>query len=139
LSARQRDYGAVVDSEIAGGEDRARCAAADRRNLMKGKVAMLLAGLVLGSTGTGLAVTMAGRYEVPRGYAASFSGMPRVLCLNKRIGEQLGRIPAGTVGVVCITSRTVKPDYEVEFAWDSLSVYSPTNRLVYRTRYRTGP
>jgi hypothetical protein len=54
---------------------------------MKGKVATLVAGLVLGSAGTGLAVSSLDRYEVPRGYIGSFQGFPWLVCANKTLND----------------------------------------------------
>lgn len=105
---------------------------------MKRLAVALAVGVVIGSTATGLAGTTAGRYEVPRGYSASFAGMPHILCPNKRLSWELGHVPAGTAAVICLTSRSRKPDYYVVFEWKWLSVYDPSDSRVFRARMVTG-
>jgi hypothetical protein len=103
---------------------------------MKGKVVTLIAGAALGTAGTGLALTTLGRYGVPRGYVATFVGVPKLACMNKSLASNAGAVPPGSVGVLCFTnlSKDAKPNYWVVFQPDRLSVYSPTDRLAFRAR-----
>lgn len=101
---------------------------------MKAKLAALLAGIILGGTGTGLAVTSG---AIPRGHGTKFVGLPNVLCVNKQLGWAWPSAPKGTVAVWCTTASNSDPDYGVTFTWDKLSVYSPSGQLVYRARMVT--
>jgi hypothetical protein len=101
---------------------------------MKWKVAILLTGMALGSAGTALSVTRVSPYHVPRGYAATFAGLPRLFCLNKPLGEPLAHVPKGTVAVGCLQSTPARPSYDVIFEFNRLSVLSPSGRVVFRAR-----
>lgn len=101
---------------------------------MKWKVAMLVAGLALGSAGTGLSLTTLGRYQVPRGYGATFVGLPKLLCLNKRLTDAFPAVPQGTVAVLCAQGVGTRPSYTVVFEFNRLSVFSPSNELVFTAR-----
>ena len=101
---------------------------------MKGKAAALIAGLILGGTTTGLAVS---RYTVPRGGTASFAGLPNLLCVNKLLAFAYPDAPKGSAAVRCITASNDNPDYVVSFTRNRLSVYSPGGQIVYRARMVT--
>jgi hypothetical protein len=81
----------------------------------------------------------AGGGITPRGYASTFTGLPHLICVNKPLAQSSGVVPKGTVAVTCYTnlSSAASPlpnsDYVV-FEFNRLSVYSPTDQLVFRAR-----
>jgi hypothetical protein len=101
---------------------------------MKAKVAMLIVGAALGSAGTAFGVTTLGRYEVPRGYAGTFQGMPKVACLNKGDRRSARRVPKGRVGVVCFVKSGGRNDWAVVIEWNRLTVFNPSGRVILRAR-----
>src|SRR5262245_869639 len=105
---------------------------------MKRVIAALLAGVVLGGAGTGLAVTSRGRYEVPRGYAGTFTGLPQLLCVNKRLSESNGKwAPSGTVSGFCPVfpkPGVTTAKFEVFFDWKHVTVIGENGVLILRLR-----
>jgi len=102
---------------------------------MRGRTAFLAVVVLLLGGGSGaLAATLSG--WITYGHAATFQGFPKLTCLDKAIGTNMGVVPAGTEGVVCFTnlstgSATPPPSYYVVFELHRLAAYSPSDRLVF--------
>src|SRR5438067_1615828 len=101
---------------------------------MKRTIAALAAGVALGGTGTALAVTT-GTFKIGHGSAATFTDLPNLFCVNKKISDQIpGMSQAGSVAVICTTSHNSDPDYTAVFEWNRLSVFYPNGHLALRRR-----
>ena len=90
---------------------------------MKGKVACLIAGAILGGAGSALAVRASQSASVPRGQAATFAGLPDLICSNVRPNMGIPPVaPVGSVAVGCSgVVHSTKP-------WNMV-VFTPDNRV----------
>lgn len=102
---------------------------------MKSKIAALIVGIVLGSAGTGVAVSGGSTPNpVPRGYGVRFVGLPQLLCVNKRLSESAVGLKSGSLGVFCITNYDVNATdaYYLTLDWSWIKVFTPSGRLAFK-------
>ena len=104
---------------------------------MKGKVAALAAGVLLGGAGSGLAVTKWQPAPVPRGHIATFVDLPDLECFNKPLNLAIPPVsPAGSVAVGCSANTNLNPSDVVVFTRDNrvFVIRSDTRTVVFRGR-----
>ncbi len=76
---------------------------------------------------------------IRHGQSANFAGFPKLVCINKIVGQRVWPIPAGTEGVICVTNvsasaTTTTPQDYIVFELHRLRVYDSTGALVFTDR-----